>query len=154
MADFETINREKLVGELNSKFGQCVEVFEDNTNASIKVTDKSKLIEVMDELKTNPSCGFTLLANLTAVDYPENFIVVYHLISIDTKQKLTVKVETEKANPQVPSVVSVWEAANVQEREAYDLMGIIFVGHPNLTRILLYDDFVGHPLQKDWKKEA
>lgn len=155
MAEFKTIDRESLVGELNNKYGQCIEVFEDNTNSSVKVTDMNKLVEVMGELKSNPQYAFTLLACITAVDYPENFTVVYQLISIDNKQKLTVKVETtDKANPQVPSVVSVWNAANVQEREAYDLMGITFTGHPNLTRILLRDDFVGHPLRKDWKMQA
>lgn len=153
MADFKTIDREVLVEELNKKFSQCVEAFEDNTNASIKV-DKSKLVDVMGELKSNSQYGFTLLSCLTAVDYPENFTVVYQLISIDNKHKLTVKVEADKANPQVPSVVSVWKAANVQEREVYDLMGITFVGHPNLIRILCPDDFVGHPLRKDWKMEA
>ena len=153
MADFKTIDREALVGEINTKFGQCIEVFEDNTNSSVKV-DKAKLVDVMKELKSNAKYGFELLSCLTSVDYPENFTVVYQLISIANKHKLTVKVETEKANPQVPSVESVWKAANVQEREVYDLMGVTFVGHPNMIRILLYDDFVGNPLRKDWKMEA
>ncbi len=147
------VDREALVGELNQKFGNCAEVFEDNTNQSIKVKPE-KLVEVMQELRDNPKYDFKVLMNLNSVDYPENFTVVYHLNSLTHLHKLTVKVELDKVNPQVPSITSVWNAANVQEREAYDLMGILFTGHPNLKRILLVDDFVGHPLRKDWKMQA
>lgn len=149
----KVIDRQALVGELNKKFGNSVEIFEDNTNQSIKVK-ADKLVEVMEELRDNPDYDFKMLMNLSSVDYPENFTVVYHLNSITHLHKLTVKVELDKANPQVPSVTSVWNAANVQEREVYDLMGITFTGHPNLKRILLADDFVGHPLRKDFKMQA
>jgi len=147
------IDREALVGELNQKFGNCVEIFEDNTNQSIKVKP-DKIVEVMKELRDNPKYDFKVLMNLNSVDYPENFTVVYHLNSLTYLHKVTVKVELDKADPQVPSITSVWNAANVQEREAYDLMGIVFTGHPNLKRILLVDDFVGHPLRKDFKLQA
>ncbi|ADG82881.1 NADH dehydrogenase subunit C [Thermincola ferriacetica] len=149
----KVIDRQALVGELNKKFGDCAEIFEDNTNQSIKVKP-DKLVEVMLELRDNPDYDFKVLMNLSSVDYPENFTVVYHLNSLTHLHKLTVKVELDKANPQVPSITSVWNAANVQEREVYDLMGIVFTGHPNLKRILLADDFVGHPLRKDFKMQA
>ena len=144
------INREALVGELNKKFGDCAEIFEDNTNQSIKVKPE-KIVEVMQEIRENPDYDFKVLMNLSSVDYPENFTVVYHLNSLTYYHKLTVKVELDKAKPQVPSITSLWIAANVQEREVYDLMGIEFTGHPNLKRILLSDDFDGHPLRKDFK---
>jgi NADH-quinone oxidoreductase subunit C len=148
------VDREALVGELNQKFGNCVEIFEDNTNQSIKVIAE-KLVEVMKELRDNPKYHLNFLMNLNSVDYPENFTVVYHLNSLTFYHKLTVKVVlTDKANPQVPSITSVWNAANVQEREAYDLMGVVFTGHPNLKRILLVDEFVGHPLRKDFEMQA
>ena len=147
------INREALVGELNKKFGDCAEIFEDNTNQSIKVKPE-KVLDVMQELRDNPDYDFKALMNLSSVDYPENFTVVYHLNSLTYYHKLTVKVELDKAQPQVPSITSLWIAANVQEREAYDLMGIEFTGHPNLRRILLADDFDGHPLRKDFKFQA
>lgn len=147
------VDRQSLVGELNQKFGNCVEIFEDNTNQSIKVKP-DKIVEVMKELQDNPNFDFKVLMNQSAVDYPENFTVVYHLNSLTYLHKLTVKVELDKANPQVPSITPVWIAANVQEREIYDLMGIVFTGHPNLKRILLADDFVGHPLRKDFKLNA
>jgi len=147
------VDREALVGELNQKLGNCAEIFEDNTNQSIKVKPE-KIVEVMKELRDNPKYDFKALMNLSSVDYPENFTVVYHLNSISYYHKLTVKVELDKAKPEVQSITSVWTAANVQEREAYDLMGIIFTGHPNLKRILLADDWVGHPLRKDFKLQA
>jgi len=144
------VDREALVGELNQKFGDCAEIFEDNTNQSIKVKP-GKIVEVMTELRDNPKYELNLILNLSSVDYPENFTVLYHLNSLNYQHKLTVKVEVDKANPEVPSIVSVWKAADVMEREAYDLMGINFTGHPNLKRILLAEDFVGHPLRKDFK---
>ena len=147
------VDREALVGELNQKLGNCAEIFEDNTNQSIKVKPE-KIVEVMKELRDNPKYDFKALMNLSSVDYPDNFTVVYHLNSISYYHKLTVKVELDKAKPEVQSITSVWTAANVQEREAYDLMGIIFTGHPNLKRILLADDWVGHPLRKDFKLQA
>lgn len=149
----KTVNREALVGELNQKFGGCAEVFEDNTNQSIKVK-ADKIVEVMQELKANPAYELNHIMNLSSVEYPENFTVVYHLNSLTYLHKLTVKVEVDKANPQVPSIISAWKAADVMEREVYDLMGIVFTGHPNLKRILLADDFVGHPLRKDFKLNA
>ena len=144
------VNREALVGELNKKFGDCAEIFEDNTNQSIKVKPE-KIVEVMQEIRENPDYDLKVLMNLSSVDYPENFTVVYHLNSLTYYHKLTVKVELDKTKPQVPSITSLWIAANVQEREVYDLMGIEFTGHPNLKRILLSDDFDGHPLRKDFK---
>ena len=147
------VDRQALVGELNQKFGDCAEIFEDNTNQSIKVKPE-KIVEVMKELRDNPKYELNLIMNLSSVDYPENFTVVYHLNSLTYLHKLTVKVELDKANPQVPSIASVWKAADCMEREVYDLMGIGFTGHPNLKRILLSDDFVGHPLRKDFKLKA
>ncbi len=147
------VDRNAVVGELNKKLGNCVEIFEDNTNQSIKVK-ADKIVEVMQELRDNPDFDFRVLMNLSSVDYPENFTVLYHLNSLTHYHKLTVKVELDKANPQIPSITSLWKAANVQEREVYDLMGITFTGHPNLKRILLSDDFVGHPLRKDFKYQA
>ncbi|MFZ5639708.1 MAG: NADH-quinone oxidoreductase subunit C [Bacillota bacterium] len=147
------VDREALVGELNQKFGDCAEIFEDNTNQSIKVKPE-KIVEVMRELKDNPKYELNLIMNLSSVDYPENFTVLYHLNSVTYMHKLTVKVEVDKANPQLPSIASVWSAADVMEREVYDLMGISFTDHPNLKRILLADDFVGHPLRKDYQMQA
>ncbi len=148
------IDRQALVAFLNEKMDAQAEVFEDNTEGSIKVS-RLKLVETMQELRENPQYKFDVLMNLSSVDYPENFTVIYHLFSIEHKHYLTVKVEITKENPcWVPSVSSVWKAAQVHEREVFDLMGILFNDHPDLRRILLPEDFAGHPLRKDFTQQA
>lgn len=113
----------------------------------------SRLVAVMQSLCND--WGMNYLANLSAIDYDEEFEVIYHLYAIpDNGKKIAVKVRAPRRQAQVPSLVSVFPTADWQEREAYDLMGISFSGHPNLVRILLPDDFSGHPLRKDFRKEA
>ncbi len=97
--------------------------------------------------------GYDYLANLTSVDYPERFEVVYHLYSIEQGgAHVYLKVHADKDDPMVPSLIGVYRAADFQEREVYDMMGIRFAGHPNLKRILLWEGFEGFPLRKDWKE--
>jgi NADH:ubiquinone oxidoreductase subunit C len=98
-------------------------------------------------------CGLDFLSNLGATDWPDRFEVVYQLYSIaDPRGPLTIKVAVpDKADPRLASVTAVWEAANLQEREAYDMFGIVFEGHPNLVRILTWEGFPGHPLRKDFE---
>lgn len=95
---------------------------------------------------------FDLLNSISAVDYIGYFEVVYHLTSLRQNRSAVVKVKCGEGrkDPIVPSVVSVWRTADLQEREAYDLMGIRFEGHPNLKRIMLWEGFPGHPLRKDF----
>lgn len=109
-----------------------------------------QFLEVMAALKEE--YGFNFLADLTGVDLPaeEQLILVYHLLAVPGGQAIRVKVQVPRAKPQVPSLVNLWPAANVQERETYDLLGVIFSGHPHLKRILCPDDFTGHPLRKDF----
>lgn len=146
------VDREVLVKELNGKFGPCAEIFEDSTNQSVKIKG-DVLADVLGELKENPAYKLDLLMNLSSVDYPENFTVLYHLNSLEFLHKLTVKVELPKEEPQLPSVTGIWSSADVMEREVFDMMGIVFTGHPNLKRILLTEDFVGYPLRKDFVLE-
>lgn len=112
-----------------------------------------ELYALMKELKSNPQFDFNYLTNLTAVDYPDNFIVVYNLVSLQHDYTLMVKAGVSKDNPEVPSLFYLWGAAGWQEREVYDMFGIVFTGHPHMKRILLDEDFVGHPLRKDFKWE-
>ena len=97
--------------------------------------------------------GYDYLADLTSVDWPERFEVVYHLFRMAGGGKvLVLKVPlADKANPSLPSVFNVWNSANFLEREVYDLMGIRFEGHPDLRRIMLWDGFPGHPLRKEFQ---
>lgn len=115
------------------------------------VLKSERLVEVARFLKDNPEFGFDYLANLTAVDYLDYFEVVYHLFSLVHNHSLVLKVRCyDRERPTIPSVVSIWRAADFQEREVYDLMGIVFKGHPNLKRLLLWEGFAGHPLRKDY----
>lgn len=96
--------------------------------------------------------GFDYLSLLSGVDYQEKgFQVVYHLLDLMANKKLVVKVDApERDRPTVPSVTDVWPTANFHEREAWDLLGIVFEGHPDLRRILMREDWEGHPLRKDY----
>lgn len=114
----------------------------------------ANLIEISRFLKSTPGLEFDYLASVTAIDYLDRIDIVYQMRSIRLRQDLTLRVEVDREESIAPSVTSVWRAADFQEREIYDLMGVTFTGHPNLRRILLYDEFDGHPLRKDWRLPA
>jgi len=108
-------------------------------------------------LRDEPTLKMDHLADLTAVDYSRypgdqgpRFEVVYNLISIPFRHRIRLKARVPEEDPRVPSVSSVWNTANWHERETYDLMGIIFENHPDLRRILLPEDWEGHPLRKEY----
>ena len=98
--------------------------------------------------------GFAMLTDITGVDWlprEPRYDVNYHLLSLTTLERIRVKVQlADEPNPRVPSATALWPAANWLEREVYDFFGIVFTGHPNLTRILMPDEWVGHPLRKDY----
>jgi NADH-quinone oxidoreductase subunit C len=110
--------------------------------------DPAALTILMGKLRNE--YGFNHLANLTSVDYGEKFEIVYHLYSIPDNNKVLVKTRVPRASAELDSLISLWPTADWQEREVYDLMGIKFKGHPNLVRVLLPEDFEGHPLRKDY----
>lgn len=102
-------------------------------------------------LKDHPELKLHYLRNVAGVDRETHFEMVYHLVNFEAKQDYCVKVKIDREKPNVPSLAPLWSTANWHEREAYDLLGIVFVGHPNLTRIMMPDDWVGHPLRKDYE---
>ncbi|MDF2518390.1 MAG: dehydrogenase [Sphingobacterium sp.] len=115
------------------------------------------LISVCSFLRDTEGLYFDFLSNITAVDYEDHFTVVYHLSSLPYQHALVLKVELEGNRsldelPEIPSVTSIWRTADWHEREAFDLMGIYFTGHPDLRRILLPDDWEGYPLRKDYQE--
>lgn len=113
------------------------------------------LTALLSFLKEDAAFLFNRLENVTSVDYKTYFEMVYHLFSWgDRNDWLTVKVKLDHDSPSVPSVTGVFPGAAFEEREVYDLMGIIFTDHPDLRRILLADDFSGHPLRKAYKAAA
>ncbi len=112
-----------------------------------------KIAEVCTELKQQ---GFIMLVDLCGVDYPDRevrFEVVYHLYSFDQNRRIQLKVLVADGN-EVPTVSSVWRAANWMEREAFDMYGIRFTDHPDMTRILTWEGFNGYPLRKDFPVEG
>ena len=113
---------------------------------------RDTLLPVCTTLARDPEFGLTYLSFVSAIDWPERheLEVLYHLYAHQTRQELALKVRIPRDDPHVPSVTGVWDGANWHEREAYDLLGIIFDGHPNLRRIMMTDDWVGHPLRKDY----
>lgn len=105
-------------------------------------------------LKLDSELGFDVLLSVTAVDWmderDERFEVVYHLLSTRNALRLRVKIAVPEEEPEVESLVWLWDSANFLERETWDMYGIRFKGHPDLRRILMYDEFTGHPLRKDY----
>ena len=115
------------------------------------------LIRAGEFLRDEPGLSFRFLSDVTAVDlYPNEprFEVVYHLLSLQTAERLRLKVRTGGANPSVDSLVPVYPCANAFEREVFDLFGIQFAGHPYLRRILMPEDWEGYPLRKDYPTEG
>jgi NADH-quinone oxidoreductase subunit C len=114
--------------------------------------EPSHLIELATYLRDDPSCLFVCFTDLTAVDYPsreKRFDVVTHLLSPKHNRRIRIKVATDEETP-VPSLTGLYPAANWFEREAYDLFGVLFSGHPDLRRLLTDYGFDGHPLRKDF----
>ena len=121
------------------------------SNQDYLVVENDSLPEVASFLKDTPGLDFDYLNCITAIDYYEYFEVVYQLSSLEHNHSLVVKARCyDRENPVLPSVVGLWQGADFQEREIYDLMGISFEGHPNMKRIFLWDGFQGHPLRKDY----
>lgn len=101
-------------------------------------------------LKESPETACNYLSNITAVDFKDHLQVVYHLIGLETGVKVALKVNVPADAPELDSVVPVWPTADWHEREAYDLLGVRFRGHPDLRRILTWEGYQGHPLRKDF----
>jgi NADH-quinone oxidoreductase subunit C len=104
-------------------------------------------------LRDDPKLAFNYLRCLSGVDLSDAMATVYHLLSLEHRHVLVLKVLLDRDAPQVDSVQDIWRTANWFEREAWDLLGIRFAGHPNLTRIMLPSDWVGHPLRKDYREQ-
>ncbi len=121
------------------------------TQSEVWVTPES-ILEVVKFLKGAPGLDLTYLNAISAVDYVDHFELVYHLTSFEHNHSTVIKARVYgREEPSIPSIVSVWQGADLQEREIWDLMGIRFLEHPNLKRIMLWEGFQGHPLRKDFQ---
>jgi NADH-quinone oxidoreductase subunit C len=146
----------RAVALLRDRFAADVLDVTEHRGQTSVVVRSSAIVAACTALRDAPDLRFNFLANVTAVDWPDReprFDLVYNLLSLETHATLRLKVrvgDEETPFPEAPSVSAVWPAANWYEREVYDLFGITFSGHPDLTRILMPPDWVGHPLRKDY----
>ena len=154
------MNLEEIKSILIQKFGENVIVGEETTGLQpALLIDPEHISDVCLELRDNPKTYFDFLSCLSGVDYgveANRFGVVYHLASIPYQTQLTLKISKENNRdldnlPSFPSISSVYHSADWHEREAFDMEGIFFEGHPDLRRILMPDDWEGFPLRKDYK---
>ena len=136
---------------LQSRFGEAIGPLEGGLEPAIRVAP-AQIVPVCEYLKKDGASAFDCLSNVSGVDYPKRneIEVVYHLFSYPKRHACVLKVGVPRDNPTMPSVFRVWATAIWQEREVFDLLGVVFEGHPDLRRILLPEDWVGHPLRKDF----
>jgi NADH-quinone oxidoreductase subunit C len=141
-----------MIDLIKNKFPEAVTDVLEFRGETTLVIKPEALIEVATFLRDEPALGFDLLSDVSAVDYyPDHprFAVNYHLYALDNAHSLRLKVWLDGETPSIASLTSVYPGANWHEREVWDLMGIRFEGHPDLRRIFMPDDFLGHPLRKD-----
>ncbi len=142
----------KIYEILSGRFGSAIQQFQENTLPPSIVVGHQAIVEVCDFLKKAEELEFLSLICLSAVDMQEKgkMAVVYHLGSMRQRHTIVLKVELDRGSPHVRTVGTVWPVAAWYEREAYDLLGVVFDGHPDLRRILMPEDWEGYPLRKDY----
>lgn len=150
-------NQQRLEQNLVTRFGSGITVLEPHRWIEYGLTigiARETALSVFKALKEENDFLFNMLVDVTAVDWLDRreprFDVVYQLLSLSHNHRLQVKVQASEEKPEVDSVISLWPAANFLEREVWDMYGITFKGHGDLRRLLMYDEFVGHPLRKDY----
>jgi NADH-quinone oxidoreductase subunit C len=139
---------------LKQRFGDDVGPLSEPKVDAFATVKRERIVEVCRFLAKEPGLEMDFLEDLTAIDWPKRNVIeiVYHLLSYTHRHSIVLKVELDRATPVVPTVEGVWKTANWFEREVYDLFGVTFSGHPDLRRIMLPDDWVGHPLRKDYQE--
>ncbi|MBL7191515.1 NADH-quinone oxidoreductase subunit C [bacterium] len=149
---------DNIVEYIKSEFSDLVishHRFRGDRTVTIK---KEGIHKVLQSLKEHPEFALNMLTDITAVDYlgqRPRFEIVYHLTNVNKSLRIRIKAEVPERSPEVETVTDLWLTADWLEREVFDMFGIKFKGHPDLRRILLYEEFSGHPLRKDypWNKQ-
>jgi NADH-quinone oxidoreductase subunit C len=142
-----------VLKKVKTKFKKTLLDSHDRLGNETVIIGADDLLELMDFLKSDTKMEFDMLVDLTAVDYDQRqprFEVVYNLYSTSQLHRLRVRVPLEEQSTTAPTVSHIWRAALWAEREVWDMFGIRFDGHPDLRRILMYEEFEGHPLRKDY----
>jgi len=136
---------------LKKKFPETILEFNNEIlQPYIKLDTEKDFYDAFQFLRDDTDMDFDYLRCLSGVDYGENLGAVYHLFSFKHRHEIVIKAEVQRDGGKIPSVADLWRTADWHEREIYDLYGITFTNHPNLKRILLPDDWEGHPLRKDY----
>jgi NADH-quinone oxidoreductase subunit C len=150
------LSPDDLIAQLRAAFGERIVETHQHVGDATVVIPRDAAPEIFQALRDRPEFGFDMLIDVTAADYlgqSPRFEVVSHLYSLPNNHRLRVKIRVSEDDAWVHSLVPLWKSANWVERECWDLLGIRFVGHPDLRRILMYEQFVGHPLRKDYPVE-
>jgi len=157
ITDLEQLKNHPAVAKLLAWNAAAVEGAKfDRDEMSIHL-ERSSIRDACHLLRQDADCAFNYLADLTCVDWfpsEPRFEVVYHLLSISKKERVRLKVRLEGSSPALDSITDIWPAANYFEREVFDLFGVRFAGHPYLRRLLMPEDWDGHPLRKDYPVEG
>lgn len=140
----------ELTARIQARLGAEAAQAEPNRADPTLIVPSQQIRSLCQWLHDDAELAFDFLMSLCGVDWPDRIEVVYHLFSHRHRHRLALKVRLPREQPSVESVAGIWGTANWHEREAYDLFGVRFAGHPDLRRILLPDDWEGHPLRKDY----
>jgi NADH-quinone oxidoreductase subunit C len=154
VTDLELLKERPAVAALLSTLPEALQAAKFDRGELTLWVESIHLLPALQELR---KAGFLVLADLTALDWYPNeprFEVVYSLLSYERRERIRIKVKVNGADPYIESVTSIWPGAGSFEREVFDLFGIRFQGHPDLRRILLPEDWDGHPLRKDYPVEG
>ena len=144
------VEAKEIYETLRSRLPEAVREFSDKTTDPFVVIEPAHVRSVLALLRDDPVLRFEMLLLVTGVDRLDHFEVVYHLASLVRGHRIALKAILSHDDPHIGSVAAVYPAARWHERETYDLVGIVFDGHPHMRRILLPDDWEGHPLRKDY----
>jgi NADH-quinone oxidoreductase subunit C len=157
ITDIEQLKNHPAVARLAGSNREAIRAVKYDRDEMTIVIDRGALREACSLLKNDPACPFNFLSDITCVDwYPAEprFEVIYHLLSIPRKERVRLKVPLDASSPVLDSLTPLWPGADYFEREVFDLFGVRFAGHPNLRRILMPEDWEGHPLRKDYPVEG
>jgi NADH-quinone oxidoreductase subunit C len=157
VTDLEQLKGHPAIAKLLAWNSAAVEGAKFDREEVTVTLERSAIRDACVLLRDDPGCPFNYLADLTCVDrFPSEprIEVVYHLLSIPNRERVRLKVRLDGGSPSLDSVTPVWPAANYFEREVFDLFGVRFAGHPYLRRLLMPEDWEGHPLRKDYPVEG
>ncbi len=144
----------QILERVKNRFGDRVLETIDKKPDPFAVVDPRAIVEIGRFMFEDPELAMDCLSNQSGVDYKDRIEVVYHLFSYKHRHGAVLKVKLPRDNPSIETVESVWKSANWMEREIFDLLGVNFEGHSDMRRILMPEDWIGHPLRKDFVEPA